>query len=180
MTTEWLPVHVATMLAAPVAGAVRYQISVCAVPLVTDVLDARVSATPPNVTVTPVGAPCPNASPTTRTRFEAPPGLKDAIVAVVVLAALVFPAAWTETEADARPAMLRTSKAAGNATRNAADPEAATRKFARRCPEHSRRRTESMETARCNAGAGRSYSVDVAATCLFRATYRQRWRALES
>src|SRR3954466_1840119 len=153
MTTEWLPVHVAAGLAAPLAGAMRYQISVCALPLVAEVPAASVRATPPKVTPTPVGAPCPNVRPTTRTRFEAPPGSKERIVAVVVLAALVFVAVCNETEADAAPTIVSDRRAEGRATRRAASHPLEGVGRTRRSLERSRTRTESMTGAWCNHDA---------------------------
>src|SRR5471032_2454505 len=69
----------------------------------------------------PVGAPWPNVSPTTSTRCEAPPGLKEAIVAVVTLLALVFTAFCTVTDADALLTAIRSNSAAAQATREKTD-----------------------------------------------------------
>ena len=88
ITTSWLPVQLATMLEGPAPGLVRYQISTWALPLVPEVPVARVNAAPPYDTLTPVGAPCPNARPTTRRRCSPAVELKELNVIVVALLAL--------------------------------------------------------------------------------------------
>src|SRR6202035_320010 len=91
--------------------------SACALRFVPDVPGTSTRFTPPYVTVTFAGAPCPKESPTTRSRFDPTPGLKAALVTVATLLPFTVAVLWKLTAAQAWLAAPRSTRAATRALR---------------------------------------------------------------